>query len=209
MTMAIRILIILIAASLSALPARAATSVFPVSVYSSSGVTGAPNALGPADGVAALISSGGDLVLQYGLPLTGGGLSATLLPVSGFNILAVSIGEIIGGVATFSGEFVLVDDGSGPTLGGDLSTLCSGVSSAGCSLLRIRNAGSLFGSPGVRLDSISGITTAPEPSVWALMILGFVGTAWRLKSARRAAQRSPGLDRLFAGMQRGMSRLAA
>jgi hypothetical protein len=197
MAMLARIAIVLAAAAISAMPARAATSIFPISVFSSSGTTNPGNALGAADGAAALVVSGGDIVLQYGLPLTGGGIAAAVLPLAaGANILAVSIGEVIGGIATFSGEFVIVDSGVGGVLNGDLSALCSGVSPTGCSLLRVRNAGSLFGSTGVQLDAISGVTTAPEPAVWALMILGFVGTAMRLKSVRRHQHR-PRYGRIF------------
>lgn len=197
MTMLVRVLIIAMAAALSALPARAATTIYPVSVFSSSGVADAANALGFPNGSAALVASGGDIVLQYAFPLTGAAVSPILLPVAGFNVLAVSIGEVISGVATFSGEFVLVDDGSGPTLSADLTAFCAGVSPTGCSLLRIRNAGSLLGSPGLRLDSVSAVTTAPEPAAWALMILGFIATAWRLKSARRQSERRPAIDRIF------------
>ena len=191
MTMATRLCIIVIAAFLAAMPARAATSIFAASVYAQSGaVSNAANALGNPDGAAALVGAGGELVLQYANPLTGGGVLASLLPGAGFNVIAVSVGEVLGGVATFSGEFVLVDDGSGNPLGGDLAALCSGVSATGCSLLRLRNAGSLMGSPGFSLDCVSGVTTAPEPSTWALMILGFAGLAWRLKEARKAGRSS-------------------
>lgn len=200
MTMLARLIIIALAAALSAAPARAATTVYPVAVFSSSGVTNPGNALGAANGTAALINAGGNIVLQYASPLSGAGLSAAVLPVTGFNVLAVSIGELISGVATFSGEFVLVDNGSGTALTGDLSSLCSGVSASGCSLLRVRNAGSLLGSTGIALDTVGGfsaVTAAPEPAAWALMILGFIGTAWRLKSARQAGARRPAFDRIF------------
>lgn len=197
MTMLVRILIIGLAAALSAAPARAATTIFPVAVFSSSGVTNAADALGFPNGSAALLAPGGDIVLQFASPLTGAAVSPVLLPVVGFNILAVSIGEVISGIPTFSGEFVLVDDGTGAALSADLTSLCSGVSAAGCSLLRVRNAGSLFGSTGALLDGLSGVTAAPEPSVWALMILGFIGTAWRLKSARRSSTKRPSFERIF------------
>lgn len=192
MAMFARIAAILAAAAVSATPAKAATSIFPISVFSSTLTTGPGDALGTPDGAGALIAPGGDIVLHYAPTLTGGGVAATLLPIVGFNVLAVSIGEVIGGIATFSGEFVLVDSGAGGALSANLTALCSGISPTGCSLLRVRNAGSLLGSPGVRLDSISGVTTAPEPAVWALMIVGFIGAAARLKSVRRFQQRSRG-----------------
>lgn len=184
MTMAIRVVIILIAAALSAMPAKAATTIYATSVFSSASTLNAANARFAPNGSAALIQPLGDIVLQFANPLTGANISATLLPVTGFNVLAVSIGEVIGSVATFSGEFVLVDTGVGGVLSADLSTHCASVSLTGCSLLRVRNAGSLLGSTGVQLDAISGVTTAPEPAVWTLMILGFLGTALRLKSLR-------------------------
>lgn len=187
MTMATRIVIVALAAMLAAFPARAATTVYATSVYSQSGVANANSALFAANGAAALIAPSGDLVLQFGNPLTGQSIAAALLPLAStpaFNILAVSIGEVIGGVATFSGEFVLVDMGAGGALNADLSALCSSVSATGCSLLKFRNAGSI-NAPGALLDGVSGVSNAPEPAVWALMMFGFAGVAWRLKKERK------------------------
>jgi hypothetical protein len=195
--MATRVAIVALAAMLAAFPARAATTVFAASVYSQTGVTNANNALFNSNGAAALIAPGGDLVLRYNLPLTGQSIAATLLPLAttpAFNILAVSIGEVIGGVATFSGEFVLLDAGAGGTLNADLSALCSTVSASGCSLLRFRNAGSI-NSAGALIDSVSGVSNAPEPTTWALMLLGFAGVGWRLKAARSKQMGSTGLIR--------------
>ncbi len=182
--MATRIVIVAVVAMLAAFPARAAVTVFPSSVFSQSGVTNASSALFTPNGTAAVIGAGGELVLQYALPLTGAGIAATFLPQStspAFNILAVSIGEVIGGVATYSGEFVL-GDGSG-VQNADLSALCSGVSSTGCSLLRFRNVFN-FNSSGALLDGVSGVSNAPEPKAWALMLLGFAAVGWKLKDAR-------------------------
>jgi len=170
-------------------PAKAATSIFASSVFSTAGaVTNSGDALGPADTVGALLGTGGDLVLGFSAPLTGAGISLNLLPIGvpgAVNIIALSIGEVIGGVATFSSEFVLVDMGSGGVLGADLSAQCSALSATGCSLVRIRNAGALFGSLGLGLDAVSGVTNVPEPSVWALMVLSFGAIGWRIKKARK------------------------
>ncbi len=187
MTMATRIIIVAIAAMLAAFPARAATTVYAASVYSQSNVTNASNALFAANGGAATILSGGELVLRYNNVLTGGGIAATLLPLAtspAANFLAVSIGEVIGSVATFSGEFAFADLGGGGVQNFDLTTLCSTVSSTGCSLLRIRNVAA-FNTPGALLDGVSGVSNAPEPAAWALMMLGFAGVGWRLKQARK------------------------
>ena len=197
MTMAIRVLIVLLAAALSAMPARAATTIYATSVFSSTSTLNPNSALNAPNGSAALIQPLGDIVLQYAHPLTGASISASLLPVAGFNVLAVSIGEVISGLATFSGEFVLVDTGAGGVLSADLTSHCASVSLGGCSLLRVRNAGSLLGSTGVQLDAISGVTTAPEPAVWALMILGFIATAFRLKTVRKSKARASYLDGVF------------
>jgi hypothetical protein len=191
MNMATRIIIVALAAMLAAFPARAATTVYAASVFSQTGVTNANSALGVANGLAAEIGAGGELVLGFNQALTGQGLSAMLLPLAAspaFNVLAVSVGEVIGSVAVFSGEFVLVDMGGGGPLNADLSALCSSVSATGCSLLKIRNAAS-FNTAGAFLDGISGVSNAPEPAAWALMILGFAGVGWRLKQSRAGAGR--------------------
>ncbi len=188
MTMATRIVIVALAAMLAAFPARAATTIYAASVLSQTNVTNANGALFAPDGNAATILSGGELVLQYVHPLTGQGFAATLLalPTSpAFNFLSISVGEIIGGVATFSaGASPFVDMGAGGVINLDLTALCATVSATGCSLVRIQNLAS-FGTPGALLDGVSGVTNAPEPAAWALMMLGFAGIGWRLKTARK------------------------
>ncbi len=189
MIMATRIAIVALVAMLAAFPARAAVTVFPTSVFSQSGVTNANSALFATNGSAAIIGAGGELVLRYGVPLTGAGIAATFLPQTNspaFNIIAVSIGEVIGSVATFSGEFVL-GDGSGVATA-DLSALCSTVSATGCSLLKFRNVFN-FNSSGALLDGVSGVSNAPEPKAWALMLLGFAAIGWKLKDARSRQRR--------------------
>ena len=131
MTMAIRVLIVLVAAALSAMPAKAATTIYAASVFSSTSTTNPGQALGLPNSNAALVQPLGDIVLQFVHPLTGASISTYLLPTAGFNVLAVSIGEVIGGIATFSGEFVLVDTGAGGTLTADLTTHCASVSVGG------------------------------------------------------------------------------
>ena len=96
----------------------------------------------------------------------------------------IAIGEIIGGVATFSANLPLPGGlGSLHTL--DFSAACSAISVTGCSRLRI----SVNGPPGggFLLDGVSGVAPAPEPAAWALMLLGFGAVAWRLKRRRFAS----------------------
>ncbi len=187
MTMATRIIIIALAAMLAAFPARAATTIYASSVYSQTNVLNAANALYTPNSAAATILSGGELVLQYNNPLIGSSTSLSLLPFAGpaANFVAISVGEIIGGVATYSaGSVSFADLGAGGAQTFNLAALCSTVSATGCSLLRIQNI-MAFGTPGVALDGVSGVTNAPEPATWALMMLGFAGVGWRLKEARR------------------------
>jgi len=68
----------------------------------------------------------------------------------------------------------------------------------GCNYISITTTRVQNGAPGVNVDYIDingeivDVTTpAPEPAVWALMTLGFIGVAWRLK-AQRARTPSPG-----------------
>lgn len=203
MTMPTRIAIVLLAAFAAAFPARAATTTYASSVYSQTGVSNASAALYQPNGVGAVISSGGSLVLNFNNPLTGISIATTLLPLGAspaFNVLAVSIGEVIGGVATFTGEFVIVDSGAGGVLSlPDFSTQCSAISATGCSLLQIRNAFS-FNSAGALIDSVSGVSAAPEPAAWMMMMLAFGAIAWRLKSIRAARKgvRRPAARPAFA-----------
>lgn len=191
MTMPTRIAIVLLAAIVAAFPARAATTTFASSVFSQSGVTNASNALFAPNGSGAVIAQGGSLVLTFNNALTGLSIATTLLPLGStpaFNVLAVSVGEVIGGVATFTGEFVIIDSGAGGALAlPDFSAQCSAISPTGCSLLQIRNAFS-FNSAGALIDGVSGLSAAPEPATWMLMMLAFAGLGLRLKRLRYRPQ---------------------
>jgi hypothetical protein len=171
----------------SAQPAVAATTVFAASVFSVTGsVTNAGNALGSADGSSTAIlrtAGGSELILQMSQATSG---LTTLLNgarLTGTTNVQIAVGEVIGGIATFSTNIAL-PGGFGPGYALNLSTACATVSAAGCSLLRIRVNGAPGG--GFMLDGVSGVAAAPEPSMWALMLLGFGAVAWRLKQRRIA-----------------------
>lgn len=174
--------------ALGAEPAAAATTVFAGSVYGTSGsVTGAANALGAANGSAATIlrvAGGSNLILQMTQASSGLNTILTGTRLTAGTNVQIAIGEVIGSVATFSANLAL-PAGFGPNYSIDLSALCSTVSATGCSLIRIR----VTGAPGsgFTLDSVSGVAAAPEPSIWALMLLGFGALAWRLKQRRKAS----------------------
>lgn len=172
----------------AAQPAAAATTVFASSVFSVSGNVVAPgNALGAANGSSAQIlrvPGGSSLVLQMSQSVTGLNTIINGRRLTLNSNVQVAIGEIIGGVATFSVAFALPPGLlSLHTL--DLSAACASISVSGCSLLRI----SVNGAPGsgFLLDGVSGVAAAPEPAAWALMLLGFGAVAWRLKQRRFAS----------------------
>lgn len=183
-----RMIAVLALAMAGSQPATAATTVFASSVYAFTGnVVGAANALGVADGTNAAIlrvPGGSSLTLRMLRTVTGANtvFFGSISP-SNANV-RVLVGEVIGGVAVFSTSVPL----SGASGGGftmDLTALCKSVSATGCSLLRF----AVNGAPGGRftLDGVLG--TTPEPSTWALMIIGFAGVARRLKDLRKSAGR--------------------
>lgn len=172
---------------LAAQPAGAATTVFATSVYGTTGsVIGASNALGTADGSAAAIlrvAGGSNLILQMSQAASGLNTILNGARLTAGSNVQIAIGEVIAGVATFSANIAL-PGGFGPAYALDLSAACATVSAAGCSLIRVR----VTGPPGsgFTLDGVSGVAAAPEPSIWALMVLGFGAIAWRLKQRRAA-----------------------
>jgi hypothetical protein len=179
----------------SAVPAAAATTVYAAGVFSQGGqVANAANGLGAADGAFArignsisvgpfsIVGQAGQVVYSFADALSGAGLQLTGLGgAPGVSSVFVSIGEIVGGVAVFSAETNFT--GGAGVFSFDLSTQCSAISLTGCSLVRVRTAGGL-GRGAFRLDGISGVGAAPEPSAWALMLLGFGAVAWRLQVER-------------------------
>jgi hypothetical protein len=144
------------------------------------------NALGAADGSNSAIlrvAGGSNLILQMSQAASGlNTLLAGPRLTAGTNV-QIAVGEVIAGVATFSAN-VALPGGFGPSYALDLSAACATVSATGCSLIRIRVSGAPGG--GFLLDGVSGVAAAPELSVWAMMLLGFAGVAWRLKSRRIA-----------------------
>lgn len=170
---------------------RAATTVFADSILEENGVVNAAGALGAADGDTAIIGGGDTLVLQFSSLLTGD-LTTISSPNGLIAFGAVSIGHIVNGVAVYSAEINFSTFGA-TSNSFDLSAQCAAISATGCNLIRIRGFGGFFSS-GVALDGVSGVSGAPEPAQWALMIVGFVLAASRLKAVRRSrAGRSQGL----------------
>lgn len=173
------IVFVLMLATMS--PVRAATTVFAGSVLSTSGPVSNPTAaLGAADGTSATLSRPGQLILVTTLPATGAGLVINGVKVGNSTQVQISVGAIIGGVATFTASQNFPNGGGPVTF--DFSADCSALSATGCNLVQFRVVGSPVGS--FSLDGLSAVSNAPEPTVWALMILGFILTGARLKQIR-------------------------
>lgn len=173
------LIVILMLASMS--PVRAATTVFAGSVLSTTGpVTNPTAALGAADGVSASISRPGVLVLATTLPATGAGLVINGAKTGSSTQVRIAVGAIVNGIATFTATQNFPNAAGPATF--DFSADCAAISAAGCNLISFSVVGSPVGS--FTLDGLSAISNAPEPQIWALMILGFIFTAGRLKRIR-------------------------
>lgn len=189
-------------------PAAAATTVFSSGVYTQSGiVTNAAGGIGGANGTTAgiggvinffffTIGQAGQVVYSFAQPLSGASIQLTALAGPGAPPVRVSVGEIVGGVAVYSTELAFTGGAAG-LFAFDLSTQCAAISGTGCSLLRIRTIGG-FGGGVFNLDGVSGVAAAPEPAMWALMLMGFGAVAWRLKQQRFASARGAVTNRSIA-----------
>lgn len=167
-------------------PVHAATTVFATTVTGTSGNVILPaNALGAADGsLATILRVAGGSVLTLQMSMATSGLDTIIAGqrLTANSNVQVAIGEVVGGIATFS-TLVTLPSGLGASHTMDFSAACALISATGCSLLQIR-VGGAPGS-GFTLDGVSGVAAAPEPSAWTLMLAGFGAIAWRLKQRRR------------------------
>jgi hypothetical protein len=193
--------ILLVAATLSVGGnAAAAISTFPASVFQNGG-TGANNLIGNTAATARL-NRGQTIGLFYGA-------GSTINTVTGsrlfFNVTTVTnnttyiwlrFGNWNG--ATFTNAFATGQTAPG---GGATTNVYAQVTSAGvvtvfgapfatsCALIGGCNAvvfgNSTFSAAGSSFRLSSLVASTPEPSAWALMMLGFGGIASRLKAQRR------------------------
>lgn len=172
-------------------PARAATATYDSSMTFASGPMTALST--PGDGLGQLVPLGEWISLLFAQPF---GVSKTdtvsiftLAPPVGDARLTISFGVYN------NGNPVFVDTKS-VNAGGTLTTNnlfqrgCSAF--GGCDFIFITTTRQRNGATGATVDyvSVNGQPTdvtapTPEPSVWAMMILGFAGVAWRLKRMRR------------------------
>jgi hypothetical protein len=115
----------------------------------------------------------------------------TLPPVVGDARLTVSFGRIVAGSPVFV-ETRSFNAGNTLTIGNLFQQGCFAL--GGCDYIFIETTRQRRGAPGAVVDyvSVNGEPTevvepTPEPAVWAMMMMGFAGIAWRMKAARRSA----------------------
>ena len=175
----------------AAQPANAATATFDSSMpYSPGPMTELST---PGDGLGQLVPLGEWISLLFSQPF---GVTSsdtvsifTLAPPIGDARLTISFGSYNNGSPIFV-ETKSVNAGNTLTVNNLFQRGCSAL--GGCDFIFITTTRQRNGATGATVDyvSVNGQSTdvtapAPEPSVWAMMILGFAGIAWRLKTMRR------------------------
>lgn len=201
-----RLLPIICAALLAAVGgAKAATTVYPGSVFQNAGVAQPNRLIGDTPATSARFTRGDSVGVYYGADISHFTLSIEVTQLRPRTTwLTVQVGRYVAGVFTPAVIPGLLNPVGGATnllfvpitATGTIyvSTLafdaaCQAL--GGCNAARLGN--STFSQTGARFD-ISNVGATPEPGAWALMILGFVGVAARLKAARRKARAEPALQ---------------
>lgn len=141
----------------------------------------AGNAVGAPNGVSATIPTFGWVAFQVTPTFTTGNIALNLTSVTGTGTTLFYVGQGNGAGWFTALNSVLVTLTSGvnvltPTAA--QTAFCTGL--GGCDVFVVQAWG---GGTTLALDSALGPN--PEPSAWALMILGFIGVASRLKVSRR------------------------
>ena len=181
---------LLVAMTVSA-RAEAASAVFYSSTPYGPSMTTALSTAG--DGAGALLPLGEWFALLFSAPIgTTQSDSVTIFtaPLTlGDARLTISFGSYNAGSPTYVWSRTL-NAGSSLSINNLAQKGCQAL--GGCDYIFIQTTRQRNGAPGVTIDyvdvngEIVEVTEpAPEPSVWALMLIGFGGAAWRLKKARR------------------------
>lgn len=171
--------------------AEAATATYDSSISYTAGPMTALST--PGDGLGQLVPLGEWISLLFSQPF---GVSRTdtvsiftLAPPVGDARLTISFGVFNNGSPVFA-DTRTVNAGATLTMNSLFQRGCSAL--GGCDFIYITTTRQRNGATGATVDyvSVNGEATdvtapTPEPSVWALMILGFAGIAWRLKARRR------------------------
>ncbi len=147
------------------------------------------------DGAGAFVGLGEWISLLFSQPF---GVSRTdtvsiftLAPPVGDARLTISFGVYNNGSPIFV-DSKNVNAGNTLTVGNLFQQGCSAF--GGCDFILITTSRARRGATGATVDyvSVNGETTevtapTPEPSAWAMMMLGFAAIAWRMKAQRRSS----------------------
>lgn len=163
--------------------ANAATTVYGAAVIAQTGPVTNPNgAIGAADGSSAVLTRPGTLILALTGPASGAGLVINGQLLGNGAQMRISLGAFVNGVAVFTATQNFPRNATTGSF--DFSADCAAISATGCTMIQFAMAGSPSGS--FVLDGVSAVGASPEPGQWAMMIIGFVLVAWRLKANRRS-----------------------
>ncbi|MDZ7626782.1 MAG: PEP-CTERM sorting domain-containing protein [Parvularculaceae bacterium] len=176
----------------AAAPAQARTAeFFSSSPYGPSALTALSSA---TDGAGPLVTLDNWIALLFDQPFGTSRSDSvsifTLPPPVGDARLTVSFGRIVGGLPVFV-ETRSFNAGNTFTIGNLFQQGCFAL--GGCNYIFIETTRQRRGAPGAVIDyvSVNGeptevIEPTPEPAIWAMMMIGFAGIAWRMKTIRRA-----------------------
>ena len=139
------------------------------------------NSVGAADGNSATIPNGGWIAYQVTTSFTSVDFYLKLTSSAGSGTALFYVGRTNGAgwFSALNNRTIALTSGANVLSTNTTQTnFC--VSLGGCDVFVVQAwAGTTLG-----LDS--AVAANPEPSAWALMILGFGGLAWRMKALRRA-----------------------
>lgn len=185
--------------------AEAAVSTYPASVFQASGGTNAGNLVGNNPATARLNRSR-TIGLAYGGDITGQRLLFNITSVTNnTTYLFVQFGNWDGSAFTGASGAGLVDPNGAPTpfafaqvtapglitiFGDAFAASC--LSIGGCNAVMFGNSGLSAAASSFRLSTL--VAATPEPSAWALIMLGFAGVASRMKSLRRRHGPAPAVS---------------
>ena len=135
--------------------------------------------LGAADGVGAFVPLGGFIAYETNSPFTNVDFNVEFLGVTGAGTLRLYVGQTNGGTgfSALNSAFFTITDGLNNLNSTALSNYC--VTIGGCNTFVLQAwVGTTFS-----VDAVPGGN--PEPKIWALMIIAFLGVAGRMKTLRR------------------------
>ena len=138
------------------------------------------NAVGAPDGAFASIPNGGWIAFQTTQSFTDANFVLNLTSVTGSGTALFYVGRSNGAgwFSALNNRTVTLNNGLNVLSSVAQTNYCTFI--GGCDVFLVQAwAGSSFG-----IDAARSVSTNPEPSVWALMIIAFAGVGGRLKYLR-------------------------